>query len=1313
MKLKHIIFSLAIVLFGTSVYSQKQEDVTRLFSKSHNISVRTREFADDIVALKLNPDYLKEIYKQKNYDISITLPISDDENITLEMSQYSVLNEGFILRTSKGDTITDYEPGLFYKGKIKGRKGYATLNVFKNQVMGIIAIEGIGNIDLVKLDGSTIDYVLYQDRKVKVEKQTKCDTPDDAPGHNDDKRVKDIIKRSDSGMCFYIEGDYELYLDKGSVDNATDYITALFAEVEVLYDEIGVSMGINEIMIWTGPDGYDQNDSSVALEQFRNNNPDPNGGLASLYALGGNGTGGLAWLDVLCTSGWNYAYMNIESTFYSVPTFSWSVEVIAHEVGHNFGSSHTHACVWNGNGTQIDDCGPEAGYNEGSCYDSGNPILPDAGTIMSYCHLVTGIGIDFNLGFGSQPGDLISDNYNLASCVGDCSLGTQPPVADFEADPEIICEGEEVYFYDISTNDPTGWYWEFEGGAPSDSYEEEPVVTYYDAGAYDVSLTSSNSGGESEVETKEYFITVNAVAIPEFIFEVFNDTEVHFTNLSELATEYYWDFDDGDNSNEENPIHTYEEDGIYTVTLYASNDDCSENQEYSLDVEIVTRPTAGFTMDHSEGCKPDTIHFHDNSSANIDGRVWTFEAGIPATSTLKNPVVRYDTTGKFNVQLIVYNSVYEDTIKYVDTIYIHTLPVANFLSTINGNVVTFTNTTNDGDTYNWDFGDGATSTDTNTVHTYLNGGDYDVRLIAINDCGNDTIIKQIQLTLEAHADFKVDTTKGCAPFSAVFHSLSNTDSIKWVFEGGMPATSTELNPVVNYNSPGLYDVTMYATNSLGKDTLIRNDYIEVLAQPTGAYEYTVSGYDVDFTQSTNNVTSFDWNFGDGTTSTDENPSHTYADDGTYTVNFTYSNLCDTIISTNNIIIANPPLANFTFDVESGCKPLTVHFTNSSSSNTESLLWTFDGGTPSSSTEQNPTVIYNGKGSFDVSLEATNTVSSNTKTEVSLIKVYSEPIPDFTTMSNQLEVTFTYSGETATDVSWDFGDGENGTGNTVVHTYSTEGEYTILVVAQNNCGENSLERVISVATLPTAMFNIYPEEGCAILEVYFTNLSTSANSILWKFEGGDPEVSVENNPKVKYVVGGEFDVTLIAYGENGNDTMKTENAIIVDSGPEVDFSIDNSNGEVTFTANCSADANNYYWDFGDGSEFSDEKNPVHQYNATGTYTVTLYATNDCGQHSKSIDISVVVTGLFELDFNEVKLFPNPNDGNFTLSVNVNDEGEYRLKIYSVLGKIEEERLVRFNSGNNSYKFREDRLSPGIYIMNITKEDKKYDLLFNVK
>ncbi|MBK7095124.1 MAG: hypothetical protein IPH57_08785 [Saprospiraceae bacterium] len=130
----------------------------------------------------------------------------------------------------------------------------------------------------------------------------------------------------------------------------------LFAEIAELYANENITIGISEIMVWDIPDNY-TNNASADLDKLKTNNLSFNGDLASLLSHGGSGEGGLAWLDVLCNSSIPYSFCGIDGSFNNVPTYSWDVMVCAHEWGHNFGSPHTHDCSWNGNNTQIDDCG--------------------------------------------------------------------------------------------------------------------------------------------------------------------------------------------------------------------------------------------------------------------------------------------------------------------------------------------------------------------------------------------------------------------------------------------------------------------------------------------------------------------------------------------------------------------------------------------------------------------------------------------------------------------------------------------------------------------------------------------------------------------------------------------------------------------------------------------------------------------------------------------------------------------------------------------------------------------------------------------
>ena len=228
--------------------------------------------------------------------------------------------------------------------------------------------------------------------------------------------------------------------------------------------------------------------------------------------------------------------------------------------------------------------------------------------------------------------------------------------------------------------------------------------------------------------------------------------------------------------------------------------------------------------------------------------------------------------------------------------------------------------------------------------------------------------------------------------------------------------------------------------------------------------------------STGNPTSWSWNFGDpgsgaANTSTSQNPSHSYAADGTYTVSLTVTNASgnDTRTRANYIVVATPPVANFTGAPTTGNGPLEVQFTDSS---TAATSWSWDFGDPGSgaantSAVQNPTHTYNDDGSYTVTLTATNDNGSSVKTRTSYIHVGSAPAASFdasaTSGNAPLGVTFTdTTTNNPTSWSWNFGDPGSGAANTSTqqnpsHTYNNGGTYTVSLTATNASGSDTVTR----------------------------------------------------------------------------------------------------------------------------------------------------------------------------------------------------------------------------------------------------------------
>ncbi|MCB0683229.1 MAG: PKD domain-containing protein, partial [Saprospiraceae bacterium] len=146
------------------------------------------------------------------------------------------------------------------------------------------------------------------------------------------------------------------------------------------------------------------------------------------------------------------------------------------------------------------------------------------------------------------------------------------------------------------------------------------------------------------------------------------------------------------------------------------------------------------------------------------------------------------------------------------------------------------------------------------------------------------------------AGFLADQTEGCVPFTVMFmdQSSENVTGWEWSFPGGDPATSTDPNPIVTYNAAGVYDVTLVVSNAAGSNELTQMGFVVVGDVPAAGFTSMVTDLTVDLTNMSTDADSYLWDFGDGETSTESDPSHTYTEDGTYLVSLTATNECGSV-----------------------------------------------------------------------------------------------------------------------------------------------------------------------------------------------------------------------------------------------------------------------------------------------------------------------------------------------------------------------------------------------------------------------------------
>ncbi len=384
-----------------------------------------KSFVSDPTILKLDLPEIAAIYSSRENAIELSIPYKNETSINVELIKVNLFAEGFIVETNNGGSPFNYSPGVYYQGIIKGDPtSLVAISIFEDGLMGVISNAKEGNINIGQLKSGAIDdYLIYSDKDVLVVPVSAgCGTTDDyqlSDAYMGD-RIESGSSRTVNVVNVYLESDYQLYQNKGSVTNTTNYLTGIFNNSQIIYTNDGITMALSEIFVWTSSDPYSAASSFDALDDFMNFRTTFNGDVAQLCALDPGGLGGVAaTVDGLCND-YRYCYSDIDATYNDFPTYSWTIMVFTHELGHIFGSNHTHWCGWPGGA--IDNCGPIAGYGtEGGCAAGPPPV--DGGTIMSYCHL-TVYGINLANGFGPYPKDAIIDNIESAGCLDGGGGGT-------------------------------------------------------------------------------------------------------------------------------------------------------------------------------------------------------------------------------------------------------------------------------------------------------------------------------------------------------------------------------------------------------------------------------------------------------------------------------------------------------------------------------------------------------------------------------------------------------------------------------------------------------------------------------------------------------------------------------------------------------------------------------------------------------------------------------------------------------------------------------------------------------------------------
>ena len=386
-----------------------------------------------------------------------------------------------------------------------------------------------------------------------------------------------------------------------------------------------------------------------------------------------------------------------------------------------------------------------------------------------------------------------------------------------------------------------------------------------------------------------------------------------------------------------------------------------------------------------------------------------------------------------------------------------------------------------------------------------------------------------------------DFTFQVSSLSVLFQDTSTGTPTAWSWDFGDGAATAKQNPMHTYAVAGTYTVSLTVTNASGQ-TSSKRQFVTVQAGDPliAAFGFTINGRTVLFSDaSTGTPTSYSWDFGDGKSSTARNPSHTYANTGTYTVTLTVANAFGVSDSTSQFVTlspGNPPVADFAFQATI----LSVVFAEQSAGGPTSWTWSFGDG--ASSTLQNPQHTYTQAGTYSVTLTVANTAGTSSKTKLVTVSAGTPPQAAFAFQANGLNVVFVdQSTGNPTNWSWDFGDGATSTQQNPTHTYAKAGSYTVVLTAANAVGSTRATKLVTVSTPPSPPTAAFCYQRNKLAVIFFDSSGQSPTSWQWNFgdcNGSNNSVcqSTAQNPGHTYMEANTYAVTLTVMNAAGQSTQ---------------------------------------------------------------------------------------------------------------------------------------------------------------------------------
>lgn len=843
------------------------------------------------------------------------------------------------------------------------------------------------------------------------------------------------------------------------------------------------------------------------------------------------------------------------------------------------------------------------------------------------------------------------------------------PVADFSFNTAKVCMPQSVQFTSNSTagdGTVTNYQWDFGDGTTQQGYSNQMSHYYSIPQIPTVSLTVTNSYGCQASVTKSNLVEILPSINPSFTSNknllCSLDDSIQLTNTSTGPGTllYNWNFGDGTNSTQKNPVHQYSKKAVYPVSLTVSNTVGCSATSYSLSINA-----AYFNTDFSNQPLCRQLSFNSSGYLYPGSSFWQFGDGTTSNSTSYATHV-YTTAGNYNVTLINNYSGCKDTVTKTITVQDQvnfnsniTMPTSVCLGT-NANFTT-TSSVNPS-SVNWDFGDGYsyTTSSNSAKHIYSQPGTYTVKILNTFGTCSETVSKTIVVNALPNLNgFIADYGGICgSPVTVSFKDTTQgATTWTWNLDYLYNNFSNQQNASYFFGTDGYHTVSLTVGNAAGCTKTVSkqlsifrpnvNIYHIYSSSPRGNYD--CDSLTIQFAVTSNqNIQTYDWDLGNGSTSSSPTPKTTYNQQGTYiaTLHYTTENGCSGI-ATYQVRVYGKPKADFSYNIPCG-NSLTLQFFDKSYYS-DGWTWSFgDGGMDYYS--PSPYHYYNDTGHYNVQFIShighcadtiVKTIYANVlPSSISIIKAAN------TCNGTRGTVTFDQQSVRATGGIWDFGDGTTMSYDTsahnITHTYNASGNYQVkLSGSYGNCSYTATQTV-RILLKQNPLLTADRNQLCAN-----TNINVQIKNMEVNPYMGNTQYNQYYINKFEYNNGTQFTGSVNLYNwsynvytsgmSNFNAGITKLRAIIINNytgcqdttnyidlqvdGPIAGFKVQNTNQCFkspfvfvdTSRSSTTTPLKTWFWDFGDGTTQTNTSSShvSHTYSNPGSYSVRLTVTDATG------------------------------------------------------------------------------------------------------